>query len=94
MKYKIEQQYCWYKLETKWQIVLMFYISGVPFTFNELTEVELNDPKIVELANKNIKWEVEDLYIKSVYLIEEECHPLLFELEIENPEELMKIDMG
>ena len=30
----------------------------------------------------------EDLYAWSDYLIMEECHPLMFELELENPEAL------
>jgi hypothetical protein len=41
---------------------------------------------LFDLADKERRWEPEDLYRSSSYLVEEECHPLMFELELENPE--------
>jgi hypothetical protein len=38
------------------------------------------------VADKERRYEPEDLYKTSFYLIDEQCHPMLFELELENPE--------
>lgn len=86
MDYTIDCGYRWYIDHNSANIVLMFFICGIPFTFNELSK-DLNlTLEIVREANYEMKWDVEMLYEKSVYLIEEQCHPLLFSLDIENPE--------
>ena len=86
MKLKIEQRYCWYNKSS--QLVLMYFISGVPFTFDDLPDYCITDLDIIEKADNEIRWEPEDLYKSSFYLIDEEAHPLLFELDLENPEML------
>jgi len=86
MKYRIDTAYVWYNEGT--QIVLMYFINQVPFTFDELPEEAFYDLEIIELADKEIRYEPEDLYKSSFYLIDEECHPLMFELDLENPEML------
>jgi len=58
----------------------------VPFTFDELPEIAFSDPELIELADQQLRWEPEDLYKTSFYLIDEQCHPMLFNLELENPE--------
>ena len=49
--------------------------------------------RVLKLGIKDIKkkYNIEDMYRASQYLIEEQCHPLLFELELDNPE-LLPID--
>ena len=89
MKYQIQTKYCWY--DNKKQIVLMYLIQGVPFTFDDLPEYAIHDPEINELANNTKCWNVEELYRASMYLMAEECHPMCFELELENPE-LLPVD--
>jgi|TARA_R100000149_G_C5805302_1_gene90879 hypothetical protein len=89
MKYQIQTKYCWY--DNKKQIVLMYLIQGVPFTFDDLPEYAAHDPEIIELANSTKCWNVEELYRASMYLMAEECHPMCFELELENPE-LLPVD--
>jgi len=42
------------------------------------------------LADKNRSFEPEDLYRNSFYLIDEEAHPLLFEVDLKNPQDLPK----
>ena len=84
MKYRIDARYVWYNEGN--QIVLMYFINEIPFTFDELPDETIFDQDLIELANKERKFEAEDLYKTSMYLIEEECHPLLFELDLENPE--------
>ena len=89
MKYRIDARYCWYNRGT--QLVLMYFINQVPFTFDDIPESYIYDPEILELADKERQFEPEDLYKSSFYLIDEQCHPMLFELELENPE-MMPVD--
>jgi hypothetical protein len=86
MKYRIDARYVWYN-EGK-QIVLMYFINQVPFTFDELPDESIFDEELMKLADSERSYEVEDLYKTSSYLIEEQCHPMLFELDLENPEML------
>jgi hypothetical protein len=66
----------------------MYFINQVPFTFDDVPESYWYDQEILELADREREFEPEDLYYSSFYLIDEECHPMLFELELENPEML------
>ena len=84
MKYVIETNYAWYNKEST--LILVYFINGVPFTFDELPEIAKQHPEVIEIANSEKRWEPEDIGIASAYLILEECHPMLFEMEIENPE--------
>ena len=56
-----------------------------------MPEIAKEDLEIVTLAEQEKSWEPEDLYKAYSYLMEEECHPMMFELELENPE-LVPVD--
>ena len=84
MKYRIDTKYVWYNKES--MLVLMYFINQVPFTFDEVPESLYYDKEILQVADNERKFEPEDLYYASFYLIDEECHPLMFELDLENPE--------
>jgi len=84
MKYRIDTRYVWYNRGT--QIVLMYFINQVAFTFDDVPDSYIYDPEILELADNERRFEPEDLYKSSFYLIDEQCHPMLFDLELENPE--------
>ena len=86
MSYKIETAFCWYENDSR--IVKMYFIQGVPFTFDELPIGHLYDRDLIEFANKNFSYEPNDLYKSSFYLIDEEAHPCLFMMDIENPEDM------
>ena len=86
MKYKITHAYCWYDKGS--MIVKMYFISGVPFTFDELPHYAYEDPELIEKADLQRRFEPEDLYRSSFYLIDEEVHPLLFDVELENPQDM------
>jgi hypothetical protein len=86
MRYKIEKAYCWYNKGT--QIVLMYFINRTPFTFDELPDFVMEDSEIIKKADEQRRWEPEDLYRTSFYLIDEEAHPMLFDVDLENPEAL------
>ncbi len=83
MKYKITSHYCYHE----GIIVDMYFINGVPFTFDDIPTVMQDDPYI-QIEAENNYYSAEEMYNWSNYLIMEECHPLLFELDLENPEEL------
>ena len=93
MAYHIDTTYCWYSdwANNEKRIVLMYYINGIPFTYDELEDVEEGIewlPAIKMIADNETKYNTEDLYNFHAYLMEEECHPLVFDLELENPEKL------
>lgn len=86
MSYKITHAYCWYNDGS--MIVKMYFINEVPFTFDELPDGHLYDQDLCRIADQNRTFEAEDLYRNSFYLIDEEAHPCLFPVELENPEDL------
>ena len=71
-------------------IVQIWTFSGVPFTFDELPLPVQQMEDVALDADTRERYHIEDLYRWSEYLIDEEAHPLLFDLEymIENFEEL------
>jgi hypothetical protein len=84
MKYRIDARYVWFNKGK--EIVLMYFINQIPFTFDELPDESIFDLELIELADNQRRFEPEDLYLSSYYLVLEECHPLLYELDLENPE--------
>ena len=86
MKYKITQAYCWYNQCS--MIVKMYFIQDIPFTFDDLEDIVQDDPEIIKKANEQLTLTPEIFYLKSFYLIDEEAHPLLFEMDLENPQDL------
>ena len=85
-KFKITHAYCWYDQCS--MIVKMYFIQDIPFTFDELPEGSIYDKELIEITNKYYHYEPEDLFKNSFYLIDEEAHPCLFDLELENPEDM------
>ena len=79
MKYQINTKYVWYKEGQ--QIILLYCIQNVPFTWDEMPEIAKQNKQILEMANSEKGWEPEDLYRAAMYLNAEECNPLVFELE-------------
>ena len=92
MSYKITTSYNWYKTEDDKFIILTYYINGIAFTFDEILEESQNDPEIIKRANEHLTYDPEFFYLKSFYLIDEQAHPMLFEMELENPEALDEIN--
>jgi len=68
--------------------VLMYYIESIPFAFDILEREEKEDKWILSEAALNQEYTLEDIFKYSDYLIAEECHPVLFELDLVNPEVL------
>lgn len=91
MSYKITHSYNWYKTTEDTFIIKTYYINHIPFTFDELDEELQENEEIISHANQQLIMKPEIFYQKSFYLIDEECHPCLFELDLENPEALDEI---
>ena len=60
MKYRIDARYVWYNKGT--QLVLMYFIEGVPFTFDDVPDSHMYDLELLEIADKERRYEPEDLY--------------------------------
>ena len=84
MQYRMDARYCWYNEGT--MIVLMYFLNQIPFTFDELPDGFLYDLDLIKLADGQRKFEPDDLFKGSSYLIMEQAHPCFFNLEIENIE--------
>ena len=91
MKYRIGTEYAWYDTPEGSKVILVYLIQNVPFTFDELPEIARNLPEVEQTANENKRWSAEELYRASMYLMSEEAHPMMFELEVDKPE-LLPID--
>ena len=91
MKHKITYSYNWYKTDTERFVIKTYHINNIPFTFDELPSIIQDDPEIIERANEQLTMTPEIFYQKSFYLIDEEAHPCLFEMDIENPDVLDEI---
>ena len=90
MKYKITSTYNWYYAGDIRLMVKMYSINGVAFAFDEISQLLKDDPYVITEMTNNRIFTQEELYKTSSYLIEEEAHPLLFDMNenIENPQEL------
>ena len=88
MKYQLSQSYCFYL----GNVVRMYFIQGLPYTFDELPTLIQDHPSVQTEALQNRDYDDEDMYRWSNYLMEELMHPLMFELEYENPDLLPKDD--
>jgi hypothetical protein len=88
MKYKITCSYNWYETTEDRFIIKTYYINGIAFTFDELSSIEQEDSEIIAKAEQQLTMTPEIFYLKSFYLIDEQAHPMLFEMELENPEVL------
>jgi hypothetical protein len=91
MGYKLSSGYRWYHVPKEPpSLVKVYYIEGIPYEFDMLEQIQMNNPEILAEANAAKGLHVDEMFRKSDYLIAELLHPLLFELELEleNPEEL------
>lgn len=88
MKYHLTQAYCFYM----GQVVRMYFIQNIPYTFDELPQIIQDHPAVQTEALQGRDWDDEDLYRCSSYLMEEQAHPLIFQVQVDNPELLPKDD--
>lgn len=85
--YNLSLEYRWYVQPNKIsQIIKVFKINNIPYAFDYLTTMEQENPDVYVEANQNKKITPEDIFLGSYYLISEEAHPLIYELEVDKPE--------
>ena len=60
----------------------------MPYTFDNLSKQDEENLEIILEATANHVYTEDEIYLASFYLIEEEAHPLIFEMELQNPESL------
>lgn len=88
MKYTLSQSYCFYMGE----VVRMYFIQDLPYTFDELPLLIQEHPSVQTEALSHKDYDDEKLFKVSNYLVMEEMHPLIYDIEVENPELLPKDD--
>ena len=86
--YQLTQRYVF----LEGSVVRMYFIQGLPYTFDELPKGVEEMPQIQTEALSNRDFDMEELYKVSSYLMEEEMHPLMFELPLDNPSMLPQDD--
>ena len=64
----------------------MYFIENMPFSFDVLERRDKEVKWILTEAAINEEYTLTDVIISSEYLLQEECHPVLFELDLINPE--------
>ena len=74
------------------EVVRMYFIQGLPYTFDELPAVVQEHPSVQAEALRHRDYDEEYLFMTSNYLMCEAAHPLIFELEVDNPDLLPKDD--
>ena len=65
---------------------MVLLIQGNLFSFDVLEKEEKVDKWILSECAINQEYTMEDIFKYSDYLIAEECHPVLFDLDLVNPE--------
>mgnify|MGYP000892289664 CR=1 FL=1 len=81
MKYTLSQSYSFYL----GKVVRMYFINGMPYTFDELPQLVQDHPSVQSEALEGRDWDDEEMFRISNYLIMEECHPLMYDIEVDNP---------
>ena len=82
MKYRITRKYVLLDKEP----VLMYFIEHMPFQFDSLDRIDKEDIWVLSEAATNEEYTLTDVINSSDYLLQEECHPVLCELDLINPE--------
>ena len=82
MKYKITRKHVFLDNEP----VLMYFIENVAFQFDTLEKREKEDLWVLSEAAMNEEYTLKDIITSSDYLLLEECHPVIHELDLVKPE--------
>jgi len=84
--FKLSKGYRWNTTLRGKSIILIYFINQIPYTYDNLTKESEENLEIILEATANHVYTEDEVYWASYYLIEEQVHPLLFELELDNPE--------
>lgn len=64
----------------------MYFINEIPYTYDNLVKRIAENLEVILEATANHVYTEDEVYWASYYLMEEQAHPLIFALELENPE--------
>lgn len=64
-------------------IVLVYFLNGMPFVYDDITDAEKEDIYVKTCAEAEPTLNVELLTKNSEYLMLEELHPMLFPVELD-----------
>ena len=64
----------------------MYFIENVAFQFDSLDRIDKEDKWVLSEAASNEEYTIKDIITSSEYLLQEECHPVVHELDLINPE--------
>lgn len=86
LMYNLSLDYHWYQTpENDVEIIKVYKINNIPYSFDYVTTLELDNPEVIESADKNTILLPDDLFRYSYYLVSEMAHPLIFNLEVDDP---------
>ena len=66
MKYKISTKCCWFRGGS--MIVKMYFINGMPFTFDELPDGHLRDADLIKEADESRTFNDDDMYLSLIHI--------------------------
>ena len=78
MKYKITRKHVFLDKDP----VLMYFIENMPFTYDPLTTLQREDRWILFECALNPEFTADQVLKNSEYLLQEEMHPLLFDVPV------------
>ena len=84
--YELSKGYRWYQTPRGKSIVLMYFVNEIPYTYDNLPKEYNENLELLLEATANHVYTEDEVYWSSFYLLEEQVHPLLFQLELKNPE--------
>ena len=84
MSFAVSTKHCWY--DDANIIVKMYFLNDIPFTFDDLPDGHLYDKDLVDEANGNAQYEMDDIYKGSQYLILEQASLFRFNRNIKSRE--------
>ncbi len=80
--YRVSRRYVFLDKEP----VLLYYIENIPFAFDSLEKAEKEDKWVLTECASNPEYTLQDILRFGDYLTQEECHPVLFDLDLYNPD--------
>jgi hypothetical protein len=86
MRYTLSQGYRWYKTPRSECIVLMYFINDFVYTYDNIPKLIQDNPEVILEATANHVYTEDEVYWASYYLLQEEAHPLIFPLNLKNPD--------
>ena len=76
--YRLDIKHCWMDGTP----VKMYFIENMPFTYDPLTSIQKEDRWVLFECALNPEFSADQVLKNSEYLLQEEMHPLLFDVPV------------